>query len=112
MNAGDLGSILTVCACAYDLTDVTAQGQSHGSTAHVYPLHTRVKILCVRVLFPMESREFYDHIWALTRHFGHMCCMLDSDWSKKILLLSDWLGPIGASFTTDIYCQSSRCHAT
>ena len=47
MNAGDLGSIMTVCACAYDLTDVTAQGQSHGSTAHAYPLHTRVKILCL-----------------------------------------------------------------
>ena len=59
------------------------------------------------VLFLMGSREFYDHIWALTRHFGHVCCMLDSEWSKKILLLSDWLGPIGASFTTDIYCQSS-----
>ena len=30
MNAGDLGSILAVCACAYDLIHVTAQGKSIG----------------------------------------------------------------------------------
>ena len=34
------------------------------------------------------------------RHFGHMTHMLDSDWSKKILLRSDWLGPSVAPFTT------------
>ena len=28
--------------------------------------------------------------------------MLDSDWLKKILLRSDWLGPSVASFTTEI----------
>ena len=34
MNAGDLGSSLAVCACAYDPTHVTAQGPSLSSTAH------------------------------------------------------------------------------
>ena len=42
----------------------------------------------------------YAQIWALTRHFGHMGCMLDSDWSTKILLLSDWLTTKGAPITT------------
>ena len=28
INAGDLGSILVVCACAYDPIHVTAQGKS------------------------------------------------------------------------------------
>ena len=30
MNAGDLGSNLAVCACAYDPIHVTAQGKSVG----------------------------------------------------------------------------------
>ena len=30
MNVGDLGSILAVCACAYDPIHVTAQGKSIG----------------------------------------------------------------------------------
>ena len=49
--------------------------------------------------FPMGSREFYDHIWALKRHFGHMTNMLDSDWLKNLLLRSDWLLPKGAILT-------------
>ena len=46
------------------------------------------------------SRDFYAHIWELWRHFGHMGCMLDSDWSRKILLRCDWLGLLVASITT------------
>ena len=30
MNVGDLGSILAICACAYDPIHVTAQGKSIG----------------------------------------------------------------------------------
>ena len=48
----------------------------------------------------MGSCEFYAHIWALTRHLGHMAYMLDSDWLKKFLLRSDWLGPSVALYTT------------
>ena len=50
----------------------------------------------------MGSREFYAHIWALRRHFGHMAYMLDSDWLKKFLLRSDWLGPSVALYTTTL----------
>ena len=32
-----------------------------------------------------------------------MGCMLDSDWSRKILLRCDWLGPSGDPFTTNGY---------
>ena len=48
----------------------------------------------------MGSREFYPHIWALTRHLGHMTHMLDSDWLKNPLLRSDWLEPSVALYTT------------
>ena len=56
--------------------------------------------MCAYVLYPMGSCEFYAHIWALTRHLGHMAYMLDSDWLKKFLLRSDWLGPSVALYTT------------
>ena len=57
---------------------------------------------CVRVFFiPWGHVNFYDHIWALWRHFGHLTYMLDSDWSIKFLLRSDWSVPKGAMFTTD-----------
>ena len=46
------------------------------------------------------SRDFYAHIWELWRHFGHMGCMLDSDWSRNFLLRCDWLGPFVALCTT------------
>ena len=52
------------------------------------------------VLYPMGSREFYDHIWASKRHLGHMTHMLDSDWLKNPLLRSDWSGPSVALYTT------------
>ena len=38
---------------------------------------------CVCVLLSMGSRESFYHIWALIRHFGHVCCILFSDWLKK-----------------------------
>ena len=44
------------------------------------------------VLYPMGHVNFYDHIWALCRHHGHMTSMLNSDWFPNILLRSDWLG--------------------
>ena len=55
----------------------------------------------MRVFFiPWGHVNFHDHIWALRRHLGHMTHMLDSDWLKKFLLRSDWLGPIVALITT------------
>ena len=47
------------------------------------------------------SRDFYAHIWELWRHWSHMGCMLDSDWSRQLLLRCDWSGPSWASFTTN-----------
>ena len=55
----------------------------------------------------MGSREFYAHIWALTRHLGHMAYMLDSDWLKKFLLRSDWLGPSVALYTTGLFTDTA-----
>ena len=51
-------------------------------------------------IFWVGSRDFYAHIWELWRHFGHMGCMLDSDWSRKFLLRCDWSVPSGAPYTT------------
>ena len=34
-----------------------------------------------------------------------MTSMLDSDWLLKKMLRSDWLGPIGASLTTNQYSK-------
>ena len=59
---------------------------------------------CVCVFFiPMGSREFYDHIWAFVTSKSHMGEMRDSDWSRQILLRSDWLGLIVALITTIDY---------
>ena len=60
-----------------------------------------IKLLCVRVLFPMGSSEFFTIYGHQLRHWGHVCCMLDSDWQKK-LLCSGWLGLLVASFTTGV----------
>ena len=143
-NAGDLGSSLTVCACAYDPIHVTAQGKRLGphSACVQPPRHYRglprpsvrfvktgvtslgrhtgpaccqallsrlsLKLCekcgsnsCVRVFFiPWGHVNFHDHIWALWRQMGHLTWMLDSDWSTKFVLRSDWSGPNGAIFTT------------
>ena len=50
----------------------------------------------------MGSRDFDAQIWALRRHHGHVGYMLDSDWSRKILLRCDWSGPTVACITTFI----------
>ena len=42
----------------------------------------------------------YAHIWAIVTSISHMGEMRDSDWSREILLRSDWSGLIGAPFTT------------
>ena len=39
-------------------------------------------------------------IWAFVTSISHMGEMRDSDWSRQILLRSDWLLPIGAIMTT------------
>ena len=59
-NAGDLGSNLTVCACAYDPIHVTAQGKSLGPNCACVqsPRHYRGLPMNACVLYPMGSREF------------------------------------------------------
>ena len=83
MNAGDLGSRWAVCACAYDPIHVTAQGKRLGLICACVPLVPRfyavqsiktmpsmwINLLCVCVLFPMGSREFYAQIWELVTSF-------------------------------------------
>ena len=109
-NAGDLGSSLAVCACVYDPIHVTAQGKSLGPNCACVqpPRDYRGLPMNACVLYPMRSREFYDHIWALKRHFGHMTHMLDSDWLKNPLLRSDWLGPIVALYTTYMHLRRMK----
>ena len=62
-----------------------------------------IQLLCVCSLFLWGHVVFHAHIWALWRQFGHMGEMRDSDWSRKILLRSDWSGPSVALITTTIY---------
>ena len=55
---------------------------------------------CVRVFFiPMGSRGLKQ--WVVTS-ISHMGEMRDSDWSRKILLRSDWLLPSVAICTTAV----------
>ena len=66
-NAGDLGSRLAVCACAYDPIHVTAQGKRLGPNCACVQLpgssliktmpRMWIQLLCVRVLYSMGSRE-------------------------------------------------------
>ena len=81
---------------------VTVQGKSLGPNCACVqpPRHYRGLPMNACVLYPMRSREFYDHIWALKRHLGHMTYMLDSDWLKNPLLRSDWLSTEVALYTT------------
>ena len=56
MNAGDLGSILAVCACAYHPIHVTAQAKALDRTAHASNHHaTRGLPMNAYVLFPMPD---------------------------------------------------------
>ena len=57
---------------------------------------------CVRVFFILWGHvNFYAQIWANVTSISHMGEMRDSDWSREILLCSDWLPPIVAICTTE-----------
>ena len=59
----------------------------------------------MRVFFiPMGSRGLKQ--WVVTS-ISHMGEMRDSDWSRQILLRSDWLGPSVAIMTTTICIKLS-----
>ena len=107
-NAGDLGSRLAVCACAYDPIHVTAQGkrldpicacvQLSGSILIKTMWRMWIQLLCACVLYSYGSRGLKQ--WVVTS-ISHMGEMRDSDWSRPNLLRSDWLPIIGAIMTTD-----------
>ena len=42
------------------------------------------------------------------RHYGHVGEILDSDWSTKNLLRSDWLLPSVACFTTTVTFTATK----
>ena len=59
-HAGDLGSRLTVCACAYDPIHVTAQGKRLGPTAHAFNYQALLSIkLCQQCRFNSCVRVFF-----------------------------------------------------
>ena len=58
----------------------------------------------------MGHVNIHDQIWALPRHWGHVCQMLDSDWLIKILLRSDWLLLSLAILTTVGVSEISVAH--
>ena len=61
---------------------------------------------CVRVFFiPWGHVENHAHIWAFVTSISHMGEMRDSDWSREILLRSDWLGPSVAIYTTSNFTE-------
>ena len=111
-NAGDLGSRLAVCACAYDPNHVTAQGKRLGPNCACVQLPGFTRSLklceqcrfnsCVRVFFiPWGHVNNYAQIWAFVTSISHMGQILDSDWSRQNVLRSDWLLPSVALCTTD-----------
>ena len=56
---------------------------------------------CVRVFFiPWGHVSNHAQIWAFVTSISHMGQMRDSDWSREILLRSDWSGPRVAPITT------------
>ena len=80
-NAGDLGSRLAVCACAYDPIHVTAQGKRLGPNCACVQLPGSTRSLklcekcgsnpCVRVFFiPWGHVDNHDHIWAFVTSMG------------------------------------------
>ena len=127
-DARGLGLLFVVCACAVGLRGNRLTGMrgtwgvvwrsAHvptipftwlrranalGPTAHASNHYVKKcgSNPCVRVFFiPWGHVNFHDHIWALWRQIGHLTYMLDSDWSRKFSLRSDWLGLIGAIMTT------------
>ena len=59
-----------------------------------------IQLLCACVLYSMGHVKNHAQIWAIVTSISHMGEMRDSDWSREILLRSDWLGLIGAIMTT------------
>ena len=58
---------------------------------------------CVCVFFiPWGHVSNHAHIWAIVTSISHMGEMRDSDWSREILLRSDWLSPFVAICTTNV----------
>ena len=58
---------------------------------------------CVCVFFiPWGHVSNHAQIWAFVTSISHMNQMRDSDWSRKIVLRSDWSGPRVAMYTTDL----------
>ena len=102
-NAGDLGSSLAVCACAYDPIHVTAQGKSLGPNCACVqpPRHYRGLPMNAYVLYPMlpictligreRSREFFDDVFML---MSHVTTFSLSDWLRAtfaaLWLVTDW----------------------
>ena len=55
----------------------------------------------MRVFFiPWGHVSNHAQIWAFVTSISHMGQMRDSDWSREILLRSDWSGPRVAPYTT------------
>ena len=55
----------------------------------------------MRVFFiPWGHVSNHAHIWAFVTSISHMGEMRDSDWSREIVLRSDWLLPRVALITT------------
>ena len=64
---------------------------------------------CVRVFFiPWGHVSNHAQIWAFVTSISHMGEMRDSDWSREILLRSDWLLPRVALITTLFQLHCSR----
>ena len=63
----------------------------------------------MRVFFiPMGHVSNHAQIWAFVTSISHMGQMRDSDWSREILLRSDWLQPKVAPITTRMALRDSR----
>ena len=106
-NAGDLGSSLAVCACAYDPIHVTAQGKSLGPNCACVqpPRHYRGLPMNAYVLHPMlpictligreRSREFFDDVFML---MSHVTTFSLSDWLRAtfaaLWLVTEWSSPV------------------
>ena len=68
---------------------------------------------CVRVFFiPWGHVSNHAQIWAFVTSISHMGQMRDSDWSREILLRSDWLQPSVALCTTALVHPHCRGHMT
>ena len=63
---------------------------------------------CVRVFFILWGHvSNHAHIWAFVTSISHMGEMRESDWSRQIVLRSDWLPPNVAICTTKALISST-----